>query len=196
MIALSQVRNCGAVRGSAVCVLLLLGRLVMAEGLLEVAGSPDNLSIRASAVTLRDVLQVLNDRDFISVESTASLDEEVSLEHKDVAVDHLVRQLLRQYSYLMVAVPGSPVRLEITAPGQHETVAYWQTRESTSFDSAIAELSSPDPDEREEAILTLSDLGHRGAIPYLQSMLNDANPHVREAAQATLEDFNPQDDST
>ncbi|MDX1515760.1 MAG: HEAT repeat domain-containing protein [Woeseiaceae bacterium] len=171
--------------------LLLLGAPAPGNSGVTITGDAGHLSVSASDVSVRAVLEALAERKLLSVDSSLPLDQRISIELDGVTLETLVRRLVRQHSFVILTMPDAALpRLVVRGRGGASAAASWQSGPAASeFEAAVVELAHPDASVREEAVLTLSDIGDAAALPYLVAMLADASPDVREVAEAALEDL-------
>lgn len=170
------------------CVLPLLPGPVAAAAAIEIRVEGDLIAVRAVDASIRRVLVSLAANGVLEVESAPPLDERVTMATRPERLTALLRRLLRAHSYeLHRRAQAHPARLRIlTVSGPGAVPAPIVV---SAADRAFAGLSSPDPEVREEAVLTLADLGDPATIASLVGSLDDESPGVREAAGAALEDL-------
>jgi HEAT repeat protein len=74
--------------------------------------------------------------------------------------------------------------------------AGWSSGRDAAIDAMVLDLSNPDPDVREEAVLSLGNIGGASVVPFLLQSLADSSADVREAAEAVLDDIDQNSQST
>ncbi len=103
----------------------------------------------------------------------------------NAALRDTVHRLFRQHSYILIEAPPQPPRLLLMSPSPHvETLP----EEAIVLRQALLDLADSDPEVREDAILTLSDIDAGSVVDILAAALADPSPLVRDTAAAVLED--------
>lgn len=149
------------------------------------------VAIRAEGEALRAVLEVVGESCDLEIRSNVSTLEPVTVDTKPQPLPHLLKNLLREYSYVLQYGGAGARQLWILAPAGHtEALPAWSTgSRDTAFDDLLLALADPDPEVRVEAVLALGDIGGTKTAPFLTQSLNDESEDVRAAASAVLEDM-------
>jgi HEAT repeat protein len=195
-----RVRSRGVVApglaGSFVC---LLSGLV-AAGPVNVARQDDQVSFRATDAPLGTVLAAIGEECEIDIRSEAALDEPVTVTLGPMPLAAALRRLLRDHSYILQSdLAGGEVQsIWILAPAGAVDAesAGWSSGRDAAIDAMVLDLSNPDPDVREEAVLSLGNIGGASVVPFLLQSLADSSADVREAAEAVLDDIDQNSQST
>ena len=151
----------------------------------------DRIAVTASEVPLRDVLEAIADNCGFEVRFAGDLTRRVTLDSRPMPVEELLRRVLRDESYLLLKSDADNVRTVWILPGSDGvpgSLPALGDRE-LALDRAIARMSDPDAEVREEAVLSLGDIGGEVVVPLLTQALADNAAGVREAAAALLEDM-------
>lgn len=185
-----------ALAGSLAC---LLSGLV-AAGPVNVARQDDQVWFRATDAPLRAVLAAIGEECEIDIRSEATLEEAVTVSLGPMPLAAALRRLLRDHSYILLSdVAGDEVQsLWILPPaGTLDTEsAGWSSGRDAAIDAIVLDLGDPDPDVREEAVLSLGDIGGPSVVPFLLQSLADSSVDVRKAAEAVLDDIDQNSQST
>jgi hypothetical protein len=173
-----------------VAVLLLLPTAAWPQADVTVIVTDDLVSVTAVAAPLWSVLGAMAGEGLIEVSAFDSLEQRIDVTAGPVPVDDLLRRLLRHHSYLYVEAPGSD-RLWVLSPGDGWPEVKWAATsgEGERLGRIHVDLSDPDPDIREEAVLATAELDPGLAVNLLLPALHDRAPGVREAAAAVLDDM-------
>lgn len=172
--------------------LLLCGATCEALDNVSVLVDGDQVTVTASEVPLREVLEAIADDCGLEVRFASALTRRVTLHGSPMPVEELLRRVLRDESYILMRSDAGKVRslwiLQGGSGGSGPTHAL-NDRE-LALDRAIMRMSDPDAEVREEAVLSLGDIGGVDVVPLLTQALSDNGAGVREAAAALLEDMN------
>ena len=103
----------------------------------------------------------------------------------DAALRDTVHRLFRQHSYILIEAPSQPPRLLLITPSSHASTL---PEEANVLRQALLDLADTDPEVREDALLTLSDVDASAVIDIVAGALADPSPLVRDTAAAVLED--------
>jgi len=194
---MSHARGRGAHLGPAFfCALLLITAAALAADV-QIEIRDRDVAIDAVDTSVRKILEALVASDLLIVDSALALEDLVTLHTQPEPLAILLRRLLRQHSYDLVDAdtPGSTPHLTVFSASPATNLA-WRADSAprqTVIDQALLDLSSPDPDVRQEAVLTLSDTGDRDLAVHFVSSLEDPDIGVREAASAAIEDMETTD---
>lgn len=176
---------------AAACLVLLSPCAHPGEGL-TISVNDQRVSVKASAVSRREILEALATEGLVDIVSAETLDQRVDFDAGPLALGELLRRLLRQHSYMYVRQSGTD-RLWILASSDTPPGAGWQ---AAPYDVALRvrfELTDPDPEVRLEAVLYAADLPPSDAMQLLASAIYDPEPSVRDAAEAVLESLDATD---
>jgi hypothetical protein len=172
--------------------LLLCAATCEAQESVTISVDGDQVAVTASDVPLREVLEELADECGLDFRSSSALAQRVTLHGGAMSIEKLLRSVLRDESYLLLrSDAGIAQSLWIFAndSGGSEATQTVSERE-IALDRAIVAMSDPDAEIREEAVLSLGDIGGHDVVPILTQALADDAAGVREAAAALLEDMN------
>ena len=186
-------------RRGAAGILSLTGSLALSLGSfaaaapVEIVVQEHLISVRATDTSMRDVLDAVGKNCDIEIRSNAAMEQRVTVDTGLRRVPELLHSLLRDHSYIL-QYSGSGAdggSLWILAPAaESDKQPGWSTGGSDpSLDAVVLDLSDPDPEVREEAVLTLGDIGGAQVLPFLTQSLADRSGDVREAARALLDDL-------
>jgi len=194
---MSHARGRGARLGPTFfCALLSLTANTLAADV-QIVVHNSGIAVDAVDTSVREILEALVANDLLVVESALALDDVVTLHTQPEPLAILLRRMLRQYSYELVDAHMSSSTPHLTVfSADPITNLAWRAEgapRSTVIDQALLDLSSLDPNVREEAVLTLSDTGDRDVAVYFASSLEDPDIGVREAARAAIEDMDTTD---
>lgn len=163
----------------------------MQDGLVE---------LRATEAPLRALLEAIGKECGIDIRSGAALGQPVTVALAAMPVSDALRRLLREHSYILLsgAEGGGVHSLWILAPaeGEDEPRHGWSLGRDAAIDAIVRDLGDPDPEVREEAVLSLGDRGHESVVPFLLPALVDPSGDVRRAAEAVLDDIDQNSQST
>lgn len=151
----------------------------------------DQVAVTASEAPLREVLEAIADYCGLEVRFASALTQPVTLHGSPMPIEELLRRVLSDESYLLLKSDADNVRsiwIFPSSDGVSESTHARGDRE-LALDRAIAGMSDPDPEVREEAVLSLGDIGGVDVVPLLTQALSDNEAGVREAAAALLEDM-------
>lgn len=185
-------------RREAVGVRSLVGSLAVLLGGLAAAAPVDVdvrdhlVAVHARDASLRTVLEAVADSCNLEIRSSTAMRQLVTVDTAPRPLPHLLRSLLRDYSYVLQYGDGGgkSQRLWILAPaGDGNAHSAWAAGHyDQSLDEIVLDLANPNPEVRIEAVLALGDLGSEEIGPFLSQSLADESGAVREAARAVLED--------
>ncbi len=149
----------------------------------------DQIAVSASDVPLREVLEELADECGLEFRSSSALVRRVTLHGSPMPIEKLLRSVLRDESYLLLrSDAGTAQSLWIfTSDGGESAATQVLSDRELSLDRAITGMSDPDAEIREEAVLSLGDIGGDDVVPFLTQALTDNAAGVRKAAAAVLE---------
>jgi HEAT repeat protein len=152
----------------------------------------DQVAVTATEVPLRQVLEAIADDCGLEVRSASALTRPVTLHGRPMSIEELLRRVLSDESYLLLKSDADNVRSVWIFPSSDgasgSTHAHGDRK--LALDRAIAGMSDPDAEVREEAVLSLGDIGGEDVVPFLTQALSDNAAGVREAAAALIEDMN------
>ena len=103
----------------------------------------------------------------------------------NAALRETVHRLFRQHSYILIEAPSQPPRLLLMTSSSHAATL---PEEAIVLRQALLDLAHTDPEVREDALLTLSDVDAGVVIDIVAGALADPSPLVRDTAAAVLED--------
>jgi type II secretory pathway component GspD/PulD (secretin) len=152
----------------------------------------NQVAVTAYEVPLREVLDAIADNCGLEVRSASALTRRVTLDGNPMPVEQLLQRMLRDESYLLLTSDADNVRslwIFQSGGGGSESTQAVSVRE-IALDRAITDMSDPDAQVREDAVLSLGDIGGEDVVPLLTQALTDNAAGVREAAAALLEDMN------
>jgi hypothetical protein len=180
---------------TAVSSLLLCCATCDALESVSVSVDGDQVAVTASEVPLREVLDAIADSCGLEVRSASALTRRVTLHGNPLPMDELLRRVLRDESYLLLEGDTDNVRSLWIFPSGNSGSGSTQALNDRelALDLAISGMSDPDADLREDAVLSLGDIGGDDVVPLLTQALTDSAAGVREAAAALLEDMNAAD---
>ena len=171
--------------------LALCGAGTAADPALRVSVEGELVAVHAADVPVHEVLEALARHARLEIRSAAPLERRATLHTAAVPLADVLRRLLRDDSYLLVEEgAGGRRSLWILPHGDDGESGGWRSGRQfdETLDRVIVALGDPDAGIREEAVLTLGDIGGTEVIPYLSQALTDGAPGVRAAAAAVLDD--------
>ncbi|MCI0516556.1 MAG: HEAT repeat domain-containing protein [Woeseiaceae bacterium] len=171
--------------------LLLSGATCEASEDISVSVDGDLVAVTAVEMPLQEVLEAIASECGLEIRSEGALGRRVTLHGDPMPVQELLRRLLRDESYLLLSSDVDDMRsIWILASGGGESNAPEDRSDrELAVDRAIVAMSDPDAEVREEAVLSLGDIGGADVAPLLTQALADNDAAVREAAAALLEDM-------
>ncbi|HSD70169.1 MAG TPA: HEAT repeat domain-containing protein [Woeseiaceae bacterium] len=181
----------GAAYLTVIAALLLSGATCVAGEDISVSVDGDLVAVTASEAPLREVLEEIAGQCGLQLHSSNALARRVTLHGNPMPVEELLRRLLREESYLLLGSEADDLRrlwIFSGGDGEGELVVVPDDRR-LALDHAIAAMSDPDAEVREEAVLSLGDIEGADVAPLLTQALADDATSVREAAAALLEDM-------
>ncbi|HEX9851358.1 MAG TPA: HEAT repeat domain-containing protein [Woeseiaceae bacterium] len=171
--------------------LLLCGATGEALDNVSVSVDGDQVAVTASDVPLRQVLEAIAYNCGLDVRSASALTRRVTLHGIPMPMEELLRRVLRDESYMLLRSDAGKVRslwiFQSDSGGSGST--HVPNDRELMLDRAITRMSDPDAEVREEAVLSLGDIGGEDVVPLLTQALTDNAAGVREAAAALLEDM-------
>lgn len=165
----------------------------------ELAVEDDRVAVRATAAPLRAVLEAIGRECDIAIRSHAELQQPVTVSLGPAPATEVLHRLLRDHSYMLLAGLGADDDrlLWILAPGGTAAAAGWSSDvsaiDASAIDALVVALADPDPAVREEAVLSLGDIGGESVLPFVTQSLSDSSDDVRLAAEAVLDDLGASD---
>ena len=185
-------RSCGVLSGLAALGLVLASTCAFSEQAVSVSVDDRTVSVIASDVSRREILEALAARGLLVVVSAEALEQRIDFERGPGALRDLVRHLLRHDSYMYVEQPGID-QVWVFARSNARPGPGWHTGHAAVPRHITLELTDPDPEVRMDAVLAASELAPAAAVPLLLPAMQDPEPAVSDAAEAILEDLGATD---
>lgn len=183
--------HAGADYLAVIACLLLSGATCEAREDISVSVDGDLVAVTAIEMPLQEVLEAIASECGLEIRSGGVLARRVTLHGDRMPLQELLRRLLRDESYLLLSSDADATHSIwiLTGDGSESNTPQVRDDRVLALDRAIAGLSNPDADVREEAVLSLGDIGGADVAPLLSQALTDNSTSVRDAAAALLEDM-------